>query len=566
MAGHCIVCGMGAVGYRIVELLHRLGERVVVITEQVLDERRQTAEALGVRVILGDARGDRLLREAGLDSARALIAATDQDLVNLEVALDARRLRPDLPVVIRLFDQELARQLETSLEIRRALGMSALAAPSFTAAALGEAMLASLTLREAPYVVGRQIVGDGPLAGCPTVAAVARRFQLLSVARERPGEECAALPAAEEPLAPGDRLSLLGRKRDWDALFTPPEAPPPARVTPPLWQRLSRSLRRGAAVWKDVPLTLRALFLGLCLAIPAMVLLFHYWFRLTLTDAVFFTVITLHGEIGLTDAGPQIKMYEILLMVLGSVTLATLYSMITDYLVGSRLRKLLGARTVPRSGHIVVVGMGHIGFRVVDELAALGVPAVAVDADPDGSFLAAVRTKVPLVVGDARLDDTLERAGLARARAVVAATGDDSVNLGIGIAARRMNPRVRTVVRLFDAEFARKVENALGIDAALSSSRIAAPTFVAAALFSDVAKAFIVGDRLFILTLRKAGPEWAGRELAALRAEEGIHILVRNGQLVAGRAEAPLSPDEEILAGQWRKLAPARSERTAAGV
>src|SRR5829696_3923101 len=197
MTDHVIVCGMGAVGYRIVELLHRLGESVTVITDRTLDERRQTAEAFGVRVILGDARNDRVLREAGLESAKAVIAATDQDLVNIEVALDAARIRPGLPVVIRLFDQELARQLETSLEIRRALGMSALAAPSFTAAALGEAMLASFTLRDVPYVVGRQLAGDGPLARCPTVEDAARRFQLLSLVRERPGEECAALPAGD---------------------------------------------------------------------------------------------------------------------------------------------------------------------------------------------------------------------------------------------------------------------------------------------------------------------------------------------------------------------------------
>lgn len=550
---------MGAVGYRIVELLHRLGETVVVITEHTLDERRWRAEAFGVRVILGDARDDRLLREAGLESAKTVIAATDQDLVNIEVALDVRRARPGLPVVIRLFDQELARQLESSLEIRRALGMSALAAPSFTAAALGEAVLASWPLDRVPWVAGRQFVTiGGPLSRCPDVEALARRFRLLVLARENRDGDCEALPAGGTPLQPGDRLTLLGRKEDWDALFSPPESPIPDRK-PSLRQRLTRWLRRGTAIWLEEPLTLRVLFITLCGLIPAIVLLFHFGFGLTLADALFFTIITLHGEIGLTDAGPGIKMYEILLMVLGSVTLATIYSMITDYLVGSRLRKLLGGRPMPRSGHVVVVGMGNIGFRVVDELAALGVPAVAVDADPDGAFLATVRSRAALVVGDARLGDTLERAGLSRARSVVAVTGDDAVNLGIGMAAKRMSPRVRTVVRLFDAELARKVEKTLGIDTALSASRIAAPTFVAAALFSDVAKAFIVRDRLFVLTAREAGAEWAGRTPPALRAEQGVQILLRNGMPAAG--ETPLGAEEEVLAVLWRKVAPAWAEQ-----
>lgn len=560
VAGHFIVCGMGDVGYRIVELLHRLGERVVVITERARDERRQTAEACGVRILLGDARNDRLLEEAGLAEAQAVIAATGEDLVNIEVALDVRRRRPELPVVVRLFDQMLARQLETSLAIRRALGMSALAAPSFTAAALGDAVLASLSLGNDAYVVGRQQVGAGCLAGCATVDAVVRRFGLLVLALERPGQEPLALPAGEEALRPDDRLSLLCRKEDWDALFSPPEAPLPARREPFL-RRLRQRLDRTAAAWLDEPLALRAVFLSLCLLIPLSILFFRSYLRASVADAVFFTVTSLHGEIGLTDAGPEIKLYEVMLMVLGSITVATVYSMLTDYLVGSRLRKLLGSPPMPRSRHVVVVGMGNVGYRVVDELVALGVPVVAVDADPDGAFLATVRTKAPLIVGDARLEDTLLRAELPKARAVVAATDDDAVNLGIGLAARRMSPQVRTVVRLFDPDFAGKVESTLGIDAAFGASRIAAPTFTAAALFPDVVKAFLVQDRLFVLRLRKAGTEWASWKPSALREEQGIHVLLRNRELdtagVTGARERPLSADDEILAGQWRPLAPA---------
>ncbi len=530
MSGHIIVCGMGDVGYRVVELLHRLGEKVVVITLGADGDRLRRAEAFGVEIIVGDARDDQRLQQAGLGSAKAVVAATDQDLVNLEVALDARRARADLPVVIRLFDQELARQLESSLEIRRALGMSALAAPSFTAAALGDSMLAGLSVNGVPWVAGRQVVeGSGPLALCPQVESVARRLSLFVLARESPNGDCGVLPAGGTPLQPGDRLTLLGRKEDWDALFSLPESPLPAQRKASPAIRLGRALRRGAAYWLEEPLTLRILFIILCVLIPAIVLIFHFGFGLTPADALFYTIITLHGEIGLTDPRAGIKMYEILLMVLGSITLATLYSMITDYLVGSRLRKLLGGRPVPRSGHVVVVGMGNIGFRVVDELAALGVPAVAVDAEGDGPFLAAARAKASMVVGDARLESTLEQAGLPRARSVVAVTSDDAVNLGIGMAAKRMSPKVRTVIRLFDAELARKVENSLGVDAALSSSRIAAPTFAAAALFPAVDKAFIVRDHLFVLSTSSAACE-----------EPGAHALLKDGSLsVLCRPVAP---------------------------
>lgn len=564
MSGHFVVCGMGDIGFRVVELLHRLGEKVVAVTDRVLEERKQRAEAMGVRVILGDARNERLLLEADLLKARCVIAATDQDLVNIEVALDTHRIRPDLPVVVRLFDQDLARQLETALDIRRALGMSALAAPSFAAAAMGDAILASFPLDNVPFVVGRQFVAEGPLLECGTVGALAHRHQLHTLVIERDGQ-CVPLPRREEALRPGDRLSLFGRREDWERLVGAPDEFIPRREKIPWLRRLRRRLTRVWTIWRDEPLPLRAVFVSLCLLIPLTVFLFHYYLRLPLTDAIFFTITNLHGDIGLTQTTPEIKLYEVLVMIMGSITVATLYSMLTDYLVGSRLRKLLGGRPMPKKGQVVVVGMGNVGFRIVHELQQVGVPVVAVEADPDAPFLATVRALAPVVLGDARLNETLERAGLSRARAVVAATSDDSVNLGIGLAARRMNPKVRTVVRQFDAEFARKVERALGIDAALGASRIAAPTFAASALFPDVAQAFIVQDRLIVALRRPAGPEWAGYRPAELRDEKAVRILMRSGELtpagLAATDERPLAADEEVLAFLWRQLAPPWSEQ-----
>ncbi len=562
MSEHIIVCGMGDIGYRVVILLHRLGERLVAVTDRVRDERRMVAEGLGVKVLLGDARNERLLIEAGLSSARVIIAATDNDLANIEIALDARRIRPDIPVVVRLFDQDLARQLEAALHLHRALGMSALAAPSFAAAAMGDSILAGFTVGDVPYVVGRQMACTGPLADCANVGEVARLHRLQTMVLERPGQECVALPPPGEVPRPGDRLSLFGRKEDWDGLFAVPDrAAPIGRKASR--RGLRRVLGRALGIWRDEPIALRAVFLSLCVLIPVTVFLFRQFLNLSLTDAIFFTITNLHGEIGLTGAGPEIKLWEILVMVLGSITIATLYSMLTDYVVGARLRKLLGGRPMPKKGHVVVVGMGQIGYRVTLALREVGVPLVAVDSDPDAPFLATVRTLAPVVIGDARLPETLERAGLGRARAVVAATSDDAVNLGIGLAARRESPSVRTVVRLFDADFARKVESALGIDAALGASRIAAPTFAASALYPDVAKAFIVQDRLLILRLCRAGADWSRKKPTDLEADEGspVRILMRNGELPQpGGAERPLAEGEEVLAALWRKLEPAPHE------
>jgi Trk K+ transport system NAD-binding subunit len=395
------------------------------------------------------------------------------------------------------------------------------------------------------------------------VGSLERLHSLQILLVERTDGPCESLPGGDVKLQPGDRLSLLGSKHDWDRLLGPADGDS-RRDRPTRPGRRKGSLRSALAAWKEEPMALRLAVLGICLLIPATVLLFHWYLELSLIDAIFYTVRNLHGEIGLSTTLPEIKLYEILLTILGSISVATLYSMITEYLVTSRLKKILGGRPMPRRGHVIVVGMGRVGYRILRELHGVGVPVAAIDVNPGAALLANVRTIAPVINGDARADEILAQAGLARARAVIAATADDSVNLSIALAAKRVNPEVRTAVRLFDAVFARKVESALGIDAALSASRIAAPTFVASALYPDVAKAVIVKDRLFVVLERKAG-EWAGRTPAELRAE-GVRLLRRGGHPAtdgSAAGERPLVAEEEILAVLCRSLSPSWSEAPA---
>src|SRR5690606_31919962 len=95
-------------------------------------------------------------------------------------------------------------------------------------------------------------------------------------------------------------------------------------------------------------------------------------------------------------------------------------------------------------GHDVVCGLGHVGFRVVEELRDGGVEIVAIERKGDSTFVETVRGMgIPVHVGDARRDELLEVAGVARAKAVVCATDDDLANLEVALDAKRMNPEVR---------------------------------------------------------------------------------------------------------------------------
>ncbi|MBL8761968.1 MAG: NAD-binding protein, partial [Phycisphaerae bacterium] len=148
MHDHIIIVGLGKLGFRGFQILRRLGHRVVAIevdaTKQFVDEVR----AEGSPVLIGDARREGLLLEAGVKHARAIIVATSDDLANLEIALDARRVAPNVRVVLRMFDQAMADKVAGAAGIHIAMSQSWLSAPAFATAAVE------------PGVVGSLVVGD----------------------------------------------------------------------------------------------------------------------------------------------------------------------------------------------------------------------------------------------------------------------------------------------------------------------------------------------------------------------------------------------------------------------
>jgi Trk K+ transport system NAD-binding subunit len=93
--------------------------------------------ALGIQHVIGDTLFEDTLARAKIARARAFIAATSNDLVNIEAALNARALRPDIHVVLRVFDRDLAVQARRSLDIPASFSTSELSAPVFVSTALG---------------------------------------------------------------------------------------------------------------------------------------------------------------------------------------------------------------------------------------------------------------------------------------------------------------------------------------------------------------------------------------------------------------------------------------------
>lgn len=133
--------------------------------------------------------------------------------------------------------------------------------------------------------------------------------------------------------------------------------------------------------------------------------------------------------------------------------------------------------------HIILCGLGNLGFRTLQQLLAEGAEVVALEKNSAARFITqAHETGTPVLIRDMKEDQALIDAGVSHAKVIVIATNDDLANLEVALDARRMNPKIRVVMRMFDQQIADKLKTAGLIDEAFSSTALAAPAVAAIAL------------------------------------------------------------------------------------
>jgi voltage-gated potassium channel len=201
--------------------------------------------------------------------------------------------------------------------------------------------------------------------------------------------------------------------------------------------------------------------------------------------------------------------------------------------------------------HVVLCGLGHLGFRILQELLASGVEVVAIERDAACRFLAQAKaTRTPVLERDMREDQALVDAGVERARVIVIASNDDLANLEVALDARRLNPAIRIVMRMFDQQIASKIQSAFTLDQAFSASALAAPAVTAMVLETNVLASFKLAGVVHLIseTAVAAGSVEIGATLADLEGRYGVRVLQlrRAGETVA-LAEAQLAPGDRVV-------------------
>ena len=210
---------------------------------------------------------------------------------------------------------------------------------------------------------------------------------------------------------------------------------------------------------------------------------FHIREGLSWIDSLYFVIVTVatvgYGDINLAQSSAVSKLFDIGLIIASTFFIWMIFSLTIDHLLKKRARLSLGIRKYSLRDHVIVCGLGRVGYFIVTELLEKGEKVIVIDTQKDSSFVQYFRARnVPIYIGDARLPNVLADAGVIHAKAVMSVINNDAVNLEIGLNARSFQPKLRLILRIFDEIMARDIKEYLDIHLTLSTSAIADNVFV----------------------------------------------------------------------------------------
>jgi Trk K+ transport system NAD-binding subunit len=371
-------------------------------------------------------------------------------------------------------------------------------------------------------------------------------------------------------LKAGDVIILCGEPRALSPLLKKAEE---ESVPNLLWAPWLR--RWGRVAWRSLSEIDRPMLLATGVLIAVLIistLVLHFGSKkYTLADSLFHTVRVMATMTGMPpgedfEEREYMEAYIAGLRLVGATLLAVFTAIVTNYLLRARMSGALEVRRIPDRGHIVVCGLGSIGYLVVEELLRYDERVVVIERDLANRFVTtARRLGVPVIAGDAGVYEVMRQAHAGQAAAVIATTSNDLTNLAVALQAREANPTQRVVLLMNDPELARMLREGADVELAVSVPKLAAPAFLAGMFGDRVQTVFMVRHHLLTvidLVLQAADP-LEGRSLRAVGIDYNLRpitVFHTGGAHLAGTTGAW----EPVARG--KRLFPAQEGRPAQAV
>jgi voltage-gated potassium channel Kch len=486
MKPRIIVCGLGRTGYKTFRLLRQQGALVVGIHHQSIPG--ETAPD----VIVGDLEAAATLTAAGIQQADTLVIAGSKDTLNLSIMMQARVLNPQIRIINRFYNTNLGERLDQSLTDHLSMSVVGLAAPVFTFAALGKQAIGQIKLFHQTWPIHEEYIDENHLwKGRKLSDLWEDRSRMLIYYLPVEGEmDLVSAVISGQEIKVGDRL-IVG---------TQPRTRPPRRSLVRKLLKVLTNFRQfqqhGRSVVVGAIVLLAVIFIATLTYTSAQL-------KLSVVDALYFSVGMITGAGGndkvVENAPNSIKLFTVVMMLVGAVVIGIWYAMLTDFVLGSRFKQFWDAARIPQRSHYIVCGLSGIGLRIVQQLHTSGHEVVVVEPDSNNKYINTARELgIPVIQGDASFRTILKASNIHTAAAVLAVTNNDATNLEIALKAKGLTPSIPVIVHYADPDFAGIAQQLFDFEAVLSPAELAAPAFAAAALGGRILGNGITADSLWV--------------------------------------------------------------------
>jgi len=399
---------------------------------------------------------DEAIRTALRRAVDTVVVISKDDHVSLRSALVVEGVCPGVPLVVTVFDHDVATKLEGSVRNVRVISMADIVVPSIAAACLDHSPL-SLHRTGTGYKAVRAGT-EGP------------EIVPLDIPRRRLGTRVA---------------TVLG------GILRPSELS--AKIL------VAGLLGFLAILGLDVAMTMAFL---------------HEPFLAAIYTATK-TIVTVGPNPHVDDGPAWFQTFSAGMMLAGLAFTALFTAGVVNRLIDRRLVAIIGRRIAPRTDHVIVVGLGQVGLRLCMLLRELNTLVLAIEANRDADYVAWARENgLPVVIGRGGSRQLLSRVSTSRARALAAVTSNEIENIAIVVAAQACRADLRTLLRAGRGEVTNETRALLKLGVVRDVYRLGGTLIAAMALGSPAREAFMHERVVYLITpdgsiepFRSAAPE-----------------------------------------------------------
>lgn len=535
-----IVVGINDLALRVCEELCATSGHEVLVLWESHAHAESAVRGMGAHFATHAPNNYRSLEDVGVREAACIIPVSEDDRLNLQVALKARDLNPEIRIVLRQFNRALGRKIEQNLPNCTAISPATHAAATYAAAAVDPSCVYAVQFPAS----GGSLVGfserpayDFGLDDC-TVAEAERRLGVRVVATAG-----RVAPEPQETIRREDRVVACGPMLRLQASW--PKRSSMHHGSRARTRTSVRDLLRAAAHIE--PLLLYTFAVGTLIYIAAS-MYYQADLHLTLLQSLYFVAATMftvgYGDITpiTRNGGPAAVAIAIVIMGVGVTLGGVFIATIAAALNRAQQTALRGLRHIHAEDHVVVCGAGNVGTRIIDFLLEMNQRVIVIEPRPSALIVEHARSRrIELLASDATDDQVLAFCDLQNAQSLIAATDSDTANLEAALGALAYSPDLHLVMRIHDPDFSRSVARSFKVGRSFSASDLTAPVIAGLARFPASRGRVSIAGETFSVGERSA-------QMPLPRSEGGIPLYFwRGGSMVAAHDFDEMQPNDDVL-------------------